>query len=58
MMRHGLRQLVEGADFSVQSMSARLFANGVLSGRPARLVALRGIREGFRVRRALVSEAA
>jgi hypothetical protein len=58
MMGHGLRRLVEGADFSARSMSARLFANAVPSGRPAWLVALRGVGEMFLVRRSPVSEAA
>lgn len=58
MMGHGLRELVEGADFSARSMSARLFASAVPSGRPAWLVALRGLGEGLLVRRSPVSEAA
>jgi len=58
MMGHGLRRLVEGTDFSARSMSARLFANAVPPGRPAWLVALRGVGEGLLVRRVPVSEAA
>ena len=58
MMGHGLRELVEGADFSARSMSAGLFANAVPSGRPAWPVALRRVGEGFRVRRAPVCGAA
>lgn len=57
MMRHGLRQLAEGADFSAQSMSARLLTNGVPSGRPAWLAARRGIGEGFLVRHTPMHEA-
>lgn len=57
MMRHGLRQQVEGADFSPWSMSARLFANGVPSGRTALLVVRCGIGDGFLVWRSPVREA-
>lgn len=53
-----MRRLVEGTDFSARSMSARLFANAVPSGRAAWLVALRGVGEGLLVRRVPVSEAA
>lgn len=57
MMGHGLCQPAEGANFSAQSMSARLFTNGVPPGRPARHAARRGFGEGFLVRHAPVREA-
>jgi hypothetical protein len=57
MMRHGLRQQVEGADFSAWSMSAGLFANGVPFGRTAWLAVRCGIGDGFLVRRSPVREA-